>query len=362
MEQIITLSENSPLGAEGTKVVLDDRTGQVRDFATGKVVRQLALLPDDVHVPEEIPTFLATRRLPAFRADDVAPVIPVDHRNFKLRSESAEDAFIEINPEGSIQGSIPQVDPSTELTDHKTVEQYVGSYIPKATEDEETLGRWKVRQAAATKCQRVLSIWRERKVWTTLTTTANWDSGVVTTIGAGSEWNDFANSDPIADLFAAVEDSGIPPTDVWMNRTVAGYFLRHPVVKEHLRMYIGDGALGRDIATVTNQGKIDAMVDFVIPGLPTIHVVQAKSKQTAGGAWRLALDNHVVLTANSPGEDLATIKTFRVKGPAGVGYQTREWRVEDRGPEGGTMLVVHVSDIPVMVANDAGALIRDVVQ
>ena len=361
MEQIITLSENSPLGAEGTKVVLDDRTGQVRDMS-GKVVRQLALLPDDVHVPEEIPTFLATRRMPAFRADDVAPIVPVNHRRFKIRSESAEDAFIEINPEGSIQGSIPQVDPSTTLEEDNTIEQYVGSYIPKATEDEETLTQFKVRQAAAIKCQRVLSIWRERKVWTTLTTSANWDSGVVTTISAGAEWNDFENSDPVADLLAAMDDSGIPPTDIWMNQTVAGYFLRHPVVKEHLRMFLGDGALGRDIANVTNRGKIDTITDFMIPGLPAIHVVQAKSKERAGGAWRMALGNHVVLTSNSPGEDLATIKTFRVKGPAGVGYATREWRVEDRGPEGGTMMVVHVSDKPVIIANDAGALLRDVVQ
>lgn len=361
MDQIITLSENSPLGTEGTQVALDDRTGKVRDMS-GKVIRQLALLPDDVHVPEEIPTFLATRRLQAFRADDVAPVVGIDHRNFKLRSESAEDAFIEINPEGSIQGPIPQVDPSTELNDYKTIEQYVGSYIPKVTEDEETIGKFKVRQAAAIKCQRVLSTHRERKVWTALTTTANWDSGVVTTIAAGSEWNDVTISDPIADLLAAMDDSGIPPTDIWMNQTAAGWFLRHPVVKEHLRMFLGDGAVGRDIASVTNPGKIDAMTDFMIPGLPPIHVVKVKSKVAAGTAWRPALGSHVVLTASPPGEDLATIKTFRVKGPAGVGYATREWRVEDRGPEGGTMLVVHVSDVPVIIANDAGALIRDVVQ
>lgn len=360
MDQPITLTGNSPLGKEGETIYLDPRTGVVRDDSGA---RRLALLPDDVHVPEEIPTFLATRRLPAFRADDVAPVVPVEHRNFKLRSESARDAFVEVNPEGSIQGSIPQVDPTTDVNDYKTVEQYVGSYIPKATEDEETLGRWKVRQAAAIKCQRILSIWRERKVWNTLTTAANWDSSVVTTIGAGSEWNDFDNSDPIADIQAAMEDSGIPPTDIWMNQAVAMYFLRHPVVKEHIRLFLGDGAFGRDITTVSNRGKIDAMVDFAIPGLPTIHVVQAKSLENASStSWRTALGNHVVLTASNPGEDLATIKTFRVRGPAGVGYATREWRVEDRGPEGGTMMVVHVSDLPVIIANDAGALLRNVVQ
>jgi hypothetical protein len=329
---------------------------------SGKRIRHLALVPDDVHSPAEIPTYLSMYRNAEFRADDVAPIFAVDHRKDKYRNESADDAFLRVNTKGSIQGAIPQIDPGSSLTEYSTVEQFVGSYVPLATEQEEVGTRYRSRQAAARRCSNALSIEREHDVWGKLTTSGNWDSSVVTTVASGAEWNGGASSDPIADIQGIMEDSAMEITDIWMNRVVANAFLRHAAVREHMKQFMGDGAASRDLAMVNASGTTGKITDFVIPGLPPIRIAASKSRSTSGGSLSPILGNHVVLTSNPGGDDIHTIRTFRFKGSQGVGYESREFRVEDRGPQGGTMIVVAVSDVPVMTANNVGGLIVDAVQ
>ena len=62
----------------------------------------------------------------------------------------------------------------------------------------------------------------------------------------------------------------------------------------------------------------------------------------------------------SDGEEIATTYTFRRKGISGTGLDVREFEVENRGPLGGTMIVVTVADIPIITGNNAGGLITGV--
>jgi hypothetical protein len=360
-EQTIILAGANPLGGDGQRVVLDDKTGHVFDMS-GKRIRHLALVPDDVHSAAEIPTYLAMYRNGAYRADDVSPVFPVVHRKDKYRNESADDAFLRVNTKGSIQGAIPQIDPKSSLTDYAAVEQFVGSYVPQATEDEEVGTRYRTRQAAARRCKNALASEREHDVWGLLTTSGNWDSGNVTTLLAAAAWNGGASSDPIKNIQDAMEDSAMEVTDVWMNRTVANAFVRHASVREHMKQFMGDGSASAQLQALNGSAATGKITDFVIPGLPPIRIVNAKSRSTAGGALGPILGSHVVLTSNPGGDDIHTTKTFRVKGSQGVGYESREFRVEDRGPQGGTMIVVAVSDVPKMIANNVGGLILNAVQ
>jgi hypothetical protein len=361
MEQTILIAGDSPLGADGTRIVLDTKSGHVFD-QSGRRIRHLALVPDDVHSPAEIPSYLAMYRNGAYRADDVSPIMPVDHRKDKYRTESADDAFLRVDTKGSIQASPPQIDPKSSLVEYSTVEQFVSSYVPQATEDEEIGTRYRTRQAAARRCQAALAIGREHDVWSMLTTSGNWDSSVVTTLLAAAAWNGGASSDPIKNIQDAMEDSAMQITDVWMNQTVANAFIRHASVREHMRQFMGDGAAARDLVAVNSGVKTGTITDFVIPGLPPIRVANAKSRSTSGGALSPILGNHVVLTSNPGGDDIHTTKTFRVKGPQGVGYESREYRVEDRGYAGGTTIVVGVSDLPIMLANNVGGLLINAVQ
>ena len=62
------------------------------------------------------------------------------------------------------------------------------------------------------------------------------------------------------------------------------------------------------------------------------------------------------------GEEVATTYTMRRRGLAGVGYETREFRIENRGPKGGTMVVAAVADIALMTGGNCGGLIIDAYQ
>ena len=62
------------------------------------------------------------------------------------------------------------------------------------------------------------------------------------------------------------------------------------------------------------------------------------------------------------GEEIATTYTFRRRGVAGVGFETREFRVENRGPKGGVMVVASMADIAIMTGDNVGGRIADVLQ
>jgi len=75
----------------------------------------------------------------------------------------------------------------------------------------------------------------------------------------------------------------------------------------------------------------------------------------------------VILLSNPPGEPsnferIQTVRTFRAKGPSGTGWTSREYRVENRGLNGGTMIVAGYSEVVKMVAPTTGGLIKAVIQ
>ena len=107
-------------------------------------------------------------------------------------------------------------------------------------------------------------------------------------------------------------------------------------------------------------------IDFVIPGYPPFRSVQSKVKNETTGNLDFVLNKSVIPTRSpagvpQDGEDIATSYTFRVRGNMGVGYEVREFRVENRGQKGGTMVVAYMSDIAQMTGNNIGGIITAVI-
>lgn len=327
---------------------------------------QLALTPADVHSPEELSTYMAGYHMPGgFRADEVSKVIPVDTDEDKYRSMSTADAFQRVQVKGSMQGAIPEIDPRSSLDSYKVVEKFVGSFIPAQVESNAT-GIYKPRAAAARRCLRALQLDREYDVWDLLTTSGSWDSSVVLALSAAEKWNGGASADPIANIHSMLEASAQTVTDLWMNYKAANLFLRTASVRDQMRMLIGDGAANQSIVDLMNSTQKNAMHDLLIPGLPPIHIVAAKAMNSSGVLGYIMGSGFVVGTVTPPGvptdgEEIASTYTFRRKGPQGVGYNTREFRVEGRGPLGGTMLVASVADVPKMTSGLVGGLITGVI-
>jgi len=323
----------------------------------------LALSPAEVHDPTELPEYLAGYKPPGYRADEASPIVAVDNDEDKYRNFDSDDAFRRVNVKGSTQGAVPEVDPKSVLNSYKVVERYIGSFVPKQTQ-RQTGNNYQPVMAAGRRCMRAVELDREIDVFDLLDTSANWPAAQ-TTAAIGTGWTDLVNGEPILDVQAIVEKSAQPVTAIWFNQKIANRFLRHPAVRDHMRQFFGDSQQAGIAASVARAGQPGQTADFLIPGLPPFKVVASKVKNEATGALDYVMGDvavGVTVPAGVPddGEEIATTYTFRRRGDSGVGIQVREFTLENRGPEGGTMIVTSVADIPVLTANNAGGIVTGV--
>jgi len=338
-ELTLKLANDTPWGKEGETV-------------------KLSLTPADVHDPTEMPNYLAGYRPFPFRADDASPEVLVDRDEEYYRTFNSDDAFRRVTVKGSIEGSHPEVDPKSALVKYNVVDRFVGCFVNEITRQNATA--YEPRQAGLRRAKNAIMLDRELDVWGLLTTLASFDTANRVTLTAGQEWNGGASSNPIENLKDRIIASAQPVTDIWMNFQVAMDFLMHPLVKDYLKAFHGDGASSA-IGARMEQG--DAVKSFKLFALPPIHVVESKVKNETSLALDYVLGNDVVLTSQPPGvpidgETICTTKTFRRRGNAQNGWDTREYRVENRGPKGGVMIVCSMADIAVITSNRCGGLIK----
>lgn len=353
----LKLSEDSHLGKAGQVVTL-------------------ALTPADVHDPTELPTYLAGYKAPEFRADEVSPAVLVDNEQDKFRTFSKDDAFRRVDVKIGGNAPVPEVDPASSLSSYQTIYRAAGSFIPKQTELQKG-NNYNARQVAARKASRVLYIDRELDVLGTgglLATTGNWTAGNVFALGANFNWGNLttqgegSTSDPMFDVQTGVVTSAQPVSGVWFNQKTAFAFIRHTKVRNHMRQMLGDGAVNATLLSVKDAARTGQRVDFAIPGLPDFHVSASKVKNETSGVLDFILPDGVVIGTVAPpgvpsdGEEIATSYTFRLRGPSGVGFETREYWVDGRGAYGGTMVVASMSDIAKFTGTDCGFVITGALQ
>lgn len=356
----------SPLGYAGLQALAAGFGGRqqislqlasdIPGFAMRGQTIQLALHPTDVHVAEEIDTFLAGYAPAEFRADEAVRIVPTGQLTDQYRTFDENNAFRVVDVLASAQSDINEVDPSTILRQFQCVDRAIGGFLPNVTSHVATKA-FDPRQALARRIRWALALEREVRVWggTTglLTNTANWNANNVTTLGAGEEF-DATTGDPIGVLQAAEEASVMPITDWWMPTPVFNAFLRHASVRDHMRQMLGDNAPSADVAQRSR--------DIQIPGLAPIHKVEGKVLNESTGTIDFIMTDRVVGTRTPPGgdvnpEDIQTAVTWRFDGPSGTGFITREFEQPRRGLHAGTMMVSGYSEHPVFIANNVGALI-----
>jgi hypothetical protein len=357
----LTLAEDCHLGRAGQRVTV-----------AGNYI-QAALQPGDVHDPTEMPNYLAGYRPFDFRADEASPPVLVDKDQDKFRNFASDDTFRRVDVKTSIQGAIPEVDPSSSLSQYKVVERLLGAFIPTQTESQAN-ANYRPRQVAAAKIARKVKLDRELDVWGFLATTGNWTANNVFALGGGFQWGNLTttgqgvNSDPIFDLQNLIVQSAQYVSANWFNPKTAFAFLRHPNVRTHMRQLLGDGAVSDTLNQIRSAGTNGQSVDFVIPGLPPFKVCASKVKNETTGNLDYILPDGDLIAATVPpgvpqdGEEIATTYTFRRRGPSGVGFEAREFFLDARGSQGGTMVVCSMADIAVMTGSNCGGIITGVLQ
>ncbi|MEA3225127.1 MAG: hypothetical protein U9Q07_04190 [Planctomycetota bacterium] len=317
----------------------------------------LNLTPAQVHDPSEMPTYLAGYKPFPFRADEASPVVLVPKSADKYRNFAANDAFRLVTVENSDAAPPPLVDPSSSLTSYKTVNKYLGAFVPKQVETE--ADNFSPLQQSAKRVKWALMQNREAEVWTLLGTAGNWAATQRT--AAGTAW-DAAGGNPILDLQTGIEKSLQMVTDIWMNQQVAHAMLRNDNVRDHMRQFGGDDnykAVGASVANAQSQA-----VDFAIPGFPPFHVVAAKYLEETTSTHDYHLGKVAVLTTRpnavpTDAEEIASTYTFRRDDGFNTGYEVRQFFVDGLGPRGGEMVVVSCSDVAILTGNTIGGIITN---
>lgn len=319
----------------------------------------MALTPQDTFVTSELDTFLGGYTNADFRADEVAPPILVDKETAQVRNLTKNNTFKRVVVDASLQGRINEVDPETELKTYTATHRALGCFVPAITQGQSVFD---VMAAAAVRINTALALDREIRLWTKLVTSGNWNAANRVTLAGTFQWGnpEGAATNPIFDLNNRKLKSAARITDWWMSQEVSDAFLRNTKVKDHMRQMLGDQAPAPQIAQAQRA-------DFVIPGVGVIHVVDPKVlNESTGNLDEIlndsAIGTHVPAGSIRTGEELATIDTFRVRGPSGTGFMTRQVFLDTRGYAGGTLLIVgHQEDI-IMRSDSIGGVIFDVIQ
>lgn len=331
----------------------------------GQRTIRLALSPGDVSSVEEIDTYLpGYTPFGGYRGEEIAPTGALREKDTdSFRVYSMSNVFRRLHVEVSLQSRIGEVDPETTLDTYKVLPYGLGSFIPAETEQQST---YDVRRAAARRIKDALMVDKEARTWEVLTTLNNWGTGQRVTLGAGFNWDGGASSNPIIDIQSRLVASSQPVTGIYMGLKVAHAFLRHSLVRDHMRQMLGDNSPTPAVLAGAGIQGASELIDFVIPGFPPFHVAAGKVLNDTTGGLDEFIGRNVVMVSNPPGdptdfERIQTVRTFRTKGPSGTGYTSREFQVDNRGLNGGRMLVAGFSEQIKMVANSAGGLIVDAI-
>jgi hypothetical protein len=318
----------------------------------------LTLHPSDVHVLEEIDTFIAGYAPAEFRADEACPIIATPQLTDYFRTFTENNAFKQVPVLASTQSDINEVDPETTLDTYQCIDRALGGFVPTVTQFTARKA-FDPMQALARRINWALALDREVRVFggTTglLTTTANWNANNVIAIAGGSEW-DTSLGNPIKNLQDAELRSVMPISAWWMSPPSMNAFLRNENVRSHMRQLLGDNAPSPDVVARKR--------DILIPGLAPIRLVPGKVLNETTGTIDFIMTDRVVGTHTPEGgnvnpEDIQTAVTWRFDGPSGTGFITRQFDMPRRGLHAGQMMVSGYSEDVAFIANNVGALITN---
>jgi len=325
----------------------------------------LSLAPADVTSSVEIDSYLpGYQPFGGFRGDEVAPTNPLVDKDFgTYRIYGSNNVFRRVRTQTSRTAPVGEVDPETSLANYNALPYGLGSFIPAATENQSA---YNLRQAAARVIADKLALDRECRIWAYLTTLGNWASAQVKTLGAGFNWNGGVNANPVQDLQGMIRASAQPVTAIYMSLEAGHALLNHDTTRDYLRAFYGDSPLGDALRNANGGQPVDTSVEFLIPGLPVIKIAGAKVLNETTGLLDEIIGRTNVVGVSLPPfstrefDSIQTVRTLRTKGPSGTGWTSREYFVNHRGVDGGTMLVAGYTEDVKFVANNAGFLLRSV--
>lgn len=311
----------------------------------------------DVHIDAALANYAAGYKLAPGIADEVCPVIPVDKASNKFFTWDKDDVFQDA--EDLIVGpgaAVKEISPRLSSATYTTTSFGIGSFVPTEVQANAD-APLAPEMAAIRRCLNAVMLGRERRVASLLTTSGNWSGGSVTALGGTAKWNGGNASDPVRDLYTAIETSLTPVTAIAMSEKVWHDFVQNAAVQK----FVASKTMVQPIANQAGASQFSALL-----GLPPILIGTMKGKTSTGYGY--VWGSNVVLLHNDPsapkdGQSISTAYTFRWTGAGSSdgnmmgGFLVRSYYDPARGALGGKKIVVVHNDAEVMTSVYAGALI-----
>jgi len=348
--------------AENPSIVWDldlrNNTRTMTDPATGRLVT-MDLGVADVHIDAALANYAAGYQQAdgGLIADEVVPLLPVEKNSNKFYTWDKNDVYQEVTSlEVAPGGAIAEISPRLSNSNYNCVSYGVQSYVASETQANADSALNPERQAVV-RCMTAIKLARERRAANLLMTSGNWTGGTVTAIAAGAKWNGGASSDPVRDLFTAIEASLVPVNAVAMSERTYHDFMQNAQVQKYITYKTGT-------APIPGSDTLSAILQ-----LPRFIVGTRKALSSASAVGYVWGDNvallHVDAGIPSGGATISTARTFRWSGANGGandgtmqgGFLVRSYFDPKRGARGGKVVAVVHNDTEVMTSTVAGALL-----
>jgi hypothetical protein len=301
-------------------------------------------------IQPELTAVAIAYRNQALIADGVLPRVPVGKQEFKYLKHTKEDTFTLPDTRVGRKGKPNEVDFTATETTSATEDYGLDDPIPQndidnAPENFDPLGR------ATEGLADLILLDREKRAADLVFTAANYPAANKVTLAGVSQWSDFTNSDPVANIMAGLDALILRPNIMVLGRAVFSKMATHPKIAKAVLGNSGD-------VTIATRQQIAALFELeeVLVGEGWLNT--AKKGQTASMArvWgkhcALLYRNKVATTQNGTTFGLTAQFGSRVAGAMPD---------ENIGLRGGQRVRVGESVKELITASDLGYFIENAV-
>jgi hypothetical protein len=312
--------------------------------------------PSDLHIDRPLSNFAVEYANAKLIADGVCPIVRVGNKSDLYNTYEKKDRFTIPETARGPKDTANEVEWSKSYSNYYCKDRALREFLSDASVANSDPGV-NPRQRTTTFLTDLLLLDLEVTVAALATTYANYGSGYRAQLSGGDRWDQFATSDPLANIETARAAIFMEPNVAIIGAEVWAKIKQHPQILDR----VSGGSTNANPAMVTAQLVAELFeVDRLLIGKAKRNT--ANKGQTASYSYIWGKDVVLAYVSDAPSlEDMSAWKTFRWNQMStAVGYKVRSYRDEEKGG-GGEWIEVETSDESKVICADAAYLIDTVI-
>lgn len=301
-------------------------------------------------INESLTAIALSYRNEAMIADMVLPRVPCANDAFKYFKWNRDEAF-----------TVP--DTKIGRKSEANVVEFGGTEVTDSTSDyglKDVVPLQDLRNAqgtpfdplgmAALGTTRLMTLDREIRVASLVTTAANYGASNKATLSGTSQWSDYTNSNPLSAILTAFDAMLMRPNKLVLGQAVWTVLRQHPRILEAIK---GTGAGLSSQGTINRQQLAELLgIQEVLVGAGWVN----GGKKGAAAAYARCWGKFAAAIYTEPVNSTEAATTFGFTAESGGGLRVRDWFDEKIGTDGAQVVQVVDTVKEVLPANDLGFL------